>query len=167
MKILVINSGSSSIKYKLFHMPGEKVIGRGSIEHIGEPGSKVHDHYSGLKLILDEVDGVSVIGHRVVHGAEEFRKPVIISPHVIKKIRQCVAIAPLHNPANLAGILACKKLLPDVAQVAVFDTAFHQTIPSYAYIYGLPYKYYTRYGIRRYGFHGTSHEYVAHDLSLG
>lgn len=160
-KILVINSGSSSIKYKLFSMPNERLIQKGAIEHIGEKGSKVKDHYSGLKIILTKINSVSAVGHRVVHGAEKFRRPVIIDGPVIKKIRECCAIAPLHNPENLAGILACKKLLPGTKQVAVFDTAFHQTIPSYAYIYGLPYEYYKRFGIRKYGFHGTSHEYVS------
>lgn len=165
MKILVINSGSSSIKYKLFKMPGGKLISKGLIEHIGEEGSGVQNHAQGLKIILNQVDGVSAIGHRVVHGAEEFKRPVIVDERVARKIKQCCAIAPLHNPANLAGIMACKKLLPGVKQVAVFDTAFHQTIPDYAYIYGLPYEYYTKYGIRKYGFHGTSHEYVAHEAA--
>ncbi|MDD5431875.1 MAG: acetate kinase [Candidatus Omnitrophica bacterium] len=161
MRILVINSGSSSIKYKLFDMPKEKLISKGLIEHIGEKGSNVRDHYTGLKTIFDKIDGVSVIGHRVVHGAEKFRKPVLVDNVVIRKIRQCSEIAPLHNPANLAGIMACKKLLPGIPQVAVFDTAFHQTLPEYAYVYGLPYNYYKRFGIRKYGFHGTSHEYVS------
>jgi acetate kinase len=165
MKILVINSGSSSIKYKLFLMPQHRLVSKGLIEHIGEKGSQIQDHYSGLQLILKKVDGVSAVGHRVVHGAEEFRKPVIIDNHVIRKIRQCCQLAPLHNPANLTGILACKKLLPGVKQVAVFDTAFHQTIPDYAHIYGLPYQYYKKFGIRKYGFHGTSHEYVAHEAA--
>jgi len=146
-------------------MPGEKVISKGIIEHIGEKGSAVQDHYSGLKIILNKVDGVSAVGHRVVHGAEAFHKPVLINEAVIRDIRRCSAIAPLHNPANLAGILACKKLLPGTKQVAVFDTAFHQTIPDYAYIYGLPFEYYTKLGIRKYGFHGTSHEYVAHEAA--
>ena len=146
-------------------MPGEKIISKGIIEHIGEKGSLIHDHYTGLKIILNKIDGVSAVGHRVVHGAEEFRRPALINEAVIKKIRQCCAIAPLHNPANLAGIIACKKLLPGTKQVAVFDTAFHQTIPDYAYLYGLPFDYYTKFGIRKYGFHGTSHEYVAHEAS--
>jgi len=165
MKILVINSGSSSIKYKLFRMPREKLISKGLIEHITEKGPCVHDHYSGLKIILGQVEEVEAIGHRVVHGAEEFKKPVLIDNKVISKIKECSSIAPLHNPANLSGILACKKLLPGVKQVAVFDTAFHQTIPDYAYIYGLPYEYYQKFGIRKYGFHGTSHEYVAHEAA--
>lgn len=142
-------------------MPGERKIQKGIIEHIAEKGSAIQDHYSGLKIILRNIDGVAVVGHRVVHGAERFREPVLINNSVIKKIRECSAIAPLHNPANLAGILACKKLLPGIKQVAVFDTAFHQTLPDYAYIYGLPYEYYRKFGIRKYGFHGTSHEYVA------
>jgi acetate kinase len=161
MRILVINCGSSSIKYKLFDMPKESLISKGLIEHIGEKGSKIKNHYSGLKLILKEVSSVSAIGHRVVHGQEMFKRPVLIDKAVVQKIKQCCSIAPLHNPANLAGILACKKLLPGLKQVAVFDTAFHQTLPDYAYIYGIPYGYYKRFGIRKYGFHGTSHEYVA------
>ncbi|MFA4888995.1 MAG: acetate kinase [Candidatus Omnitrophota bacterium] len=165
MKVLVINCGSSSIKYKLFAMPGERELVRGNIEHIAEPGSKVRDHFSGLKIILQKIGMVSAVGHRVVHGAEEFRKPVLVDKAVIRKIRACCQIAPLHNPANLAGINACNKLLPGVKQAAVFDTAFHQTLPEYAYVYGLPYEYYKRFGIRKYGFHGTSHEYVAHEAA--
>jgi acetate kinase len=161
MKILVINSGSSSIKYKLFDMPSERLVSKGMIERIGEEGSRIKDHYTGLEVILKRIDPVSAVGHRVVHGAQKFRKPVLINTSVIRKIRQCCAIAPLHNPANLEGILACKKLLPGIRQAAVFDTAFHQTLPDYAYTYGLPYEYYKRFGIRKYGFHGTSHEYVA------
>lgn len=161
MKILVINCGSSSIKYKLFEMPKKKLLSKGAIEHIGEQGSAVQDHYTGLKQILKKVDGVSCVGHRVVHGAEKFKRPVVINKEVIKDIKMCCVIAPLHNPANLAGILACKKLLPGVKQVAVFDTAFHQTLPKHAYIYGLPFDFYKSMKIRKYGFHGTSHEYVA------
>jgi acetate kinase len=161
MRILVINCGSSSIKYKLFAMPGEHDITKGIIEHIGELGSKIKDHYTGLAIVLGRVKRVDLVGHRVVHGAEEFKKPVLINTSVIREIKQCCELAPIHNPANLAGILACKKLLPGVAQIAVFDTAFHQTLPDYAYIYGLPYEYYQRFGIRKYGFHGTSHQYVA------
>jgi acetate kinase len=165
MRILVINSGSSSIKYKLFTMPRASVASKGMIEHIGEEQSEVPDHFTGLKRILQQVTGIDAVGHRVVHGAEAFRQPVVVDPGVIRKIRQCSSIAPLHNPANLAGITACKKLLPGVVQVAVFDTAFHQTIPNYAYMYGLPYEYYSRYHIRKYGFHGTSHEYVANEAA--
>ena len=165
MKILVINSGSSSIKYKLFDMPQEHLISKGALEHIGEKGSKVPDHYSGLKTILGKVDAVWAVGHRVVHGAEKFEKPAVVNQKVINGIKECCAIAPLHNPANLSGILACQKLLPGVKQVAVFDTAFHQSIPVHAYIYGLPYDYYQRLRVRKYGFHGTSHEYVAAEAS--
>ena len=165
MKILVINSGSSSIKYKLFVMPKEKLLAKGIIEHIGEKGSNVGNHYAGLKLILNKVNSIDAIGHRVVHGAESFKKPVLINNSVIKKIKQCCAIAPLHNPANLAGIIVCARLLPGVKQAAVFDTAFHQSIPEYAYIYGLPYEFYSKFCIRKYGFHGTSHEYVAHEAA--
>ncbi len=165
MKILVINCGSSSIKYKLFLMPQHRLISKGLIEHIGEKGSSIKDHYSGLKIILEKVDGVDAVGHRVVHGAEEFRKPVLIDNHVIRKIRQCSSLAPLHNPANLTGILACKKLLRGVKQIAIFDTAFHQSLPDYAYIYGLPYQYYKKFGMRKYGFHGSSHQYVAHEAA--
>jgi acetate kinase len=165
MKILVINSGSSSIKYKLFRMPNKKLLSKGAIEHIAEKGSEVKDHYSGLKLILNKINSVDAVGHRVVHGAERFKKPILVDKSVVRKIKQCSAIAPLHNPANLAGIMACAKLIPGVKQVAVFDTAFHQSIPDYAYIYGLPYEFYTKLGIRKYGFHGTSHEYVAHEAA--
>ncbi|MDP2905101.1 MAG: acetate kinase [Candidatus Omnitrophota bacterium] len=160
-KILVINSGSSSIKYKLFAMPAGIEISGGVIERIGEKGSAVPDHHAGLKIILEKHNSVSAVGHRVVHGAEKFQRPVLIDQAVIREIKKCSSIAPLHNPANLMGILACKKLLPGVPQVAVFDTAFHHTLADYAYTYGLPYEYYKKYGIRKYGFHGTSHEYVA------
>ena len=165
MRILVINCGSSSIKYKLFFMPKGRLISGGLIEHIGENGSKIKGHYSALKIILKNIKAISAIGHRVVHGAEKFKEPVVINQAVIRKIRQCSSIAPLHNPANLSGILSCQKLLPQVTQIAVFDTAFYQTLPDYAYIYGLPYAYYKRLGIRKYGFHGTSHKYVAHEAS--
>jgi acetate kinase len=165
MKVLVINSGSSSIKYKLFDMPSERLVNKGAIEHIGEDGSRFSNHYLGLKIILQEINLVDAVGHRVVHGAEDFNKPTLVNPRVIKGIKKCSAIAPLHNPANLSGILACQKLLPGVKQVVVFDTAFHQTIPEYAFIYGLPYDYYQKLRVRRYGFHGTSHEYVAAEAS--
>jgi len=161
MQVLVINSGSSSIKYSLFQMPQEKILSRGIIEHIGEKASRIKDHYTGLKIILEKIESVSCAGHRVVHGGERFKYPVRITKAVIADIKECAKLAPLHNPANLMGILACEKLLPGVPQVAVFDTAFHQTLKDYVYIYGLPYKFYQRFGIRKYGFHGTSHEYVA------
>ena len=171
MKILVINSGSSSIKYKLFSVNGggqshELMIKKGAIEHIGEEGSTCPDHYSGLKKILSQIDQVDVVGHRVVHGGEKFKQPVCIDAAVIRKIKQCCDLAPLHNPANLTGILACKKLMPDIPQIAVFDTAFHQSIPSHVYTYGLPYRYYQKYGIRKYGFHGTSHDYVSQEAAV-
>lgn len=161
MRILVINCGSSSVKYKLFDMPKEEEITRGIIEHIGEKGSKIQDHYTGIKIILGKIKNIEAIGHRVVHGGEEFRKPALINALAVRKIKDSCALAPLHNPANLSGILACKRLLAGIRQVAVFDTAFHQTLPVYAYIYGLPYRYYKSLGIRKYGFHGTSHQYVA------
>ncbi|MBU1090599.1 MAG: acetate kinase [Candidatus Omnitrophica bacterium] len=165
MRVLIINSGSSSIKYKFFDMPKEVIISKGSIEHISEKQSTIKDHYSGIQIVLGKIRKVDALGHRVVHGAGEFKKPALINRAVIAKIKQCSSIAPLHNPANLAGILACKRLLPGVEQVAVFDTAFHQTMPDYAYIYGLPFEYYKRLGIRKYGFHGTSHEYVASEAA--
>jgi acetate kinase len=160
-KILVINSGSSSIKYRVFSMPSEQSLLKGLVEHIGEEGSGIADHFSGLKTILKGLPPVDAVGHRVVHGGENFKKPVVIDNQAIKKIRQCSSIAPLHNPANLAGIIACRKLLPGIKQTAVFDTAFHQTLPDYAYMYGLPYEYYRKLGIRKYGFHGTSHAFVS------
>ncbi|MCM8791975.1 MAG: acetate kinase [Candidatus Omnitrophica bacterium] len=169
MKILIINCGSSSIKYKLFKVKKkhkEEVLDSGLVEHIGEKDSLIKDHYTGLKTILERIEEkVDAVGHRVVHGGEEFKEPVIINRRIIMAIKKYCRFAPLHNPANLAGILAIKKLLPRVKQVAVFDTAFHQSIPEYAYIYGLPYHYYKKYGIRRYGFHGTSHNYVTEEAS--
>ena len=146
-------------------MPSEAIFSKGVIEHIGEEGSTVKNHYAGLKLILKRLDQIDAVGHRVVHGAEKFKQPVLIDENVIKGISKCSSIAPLHNPANLSGIKACAKLLTGVKQVAVFDTAFHQSIPDYAYIYGLPYEYYQKLGIRKYGFHGTSHQYVAHEAA--
>lgn len=168
MKILVINCGSSSIKYKLFEIPQifkEKVNLEGLVENIGEKGVLITDHYTGLKKILENIEAVDGVGHRVVHGGEEIKKPTLIDTKVIRKIKQFARFAPLHNPANLSGILAVKKLLPQVLQVAVFDTAFFYTLPDYAFIYALPYFYYKKYSIRRYGFHGTSHAYVAIEAS--
>ena len=170
IKILTINCGSSSIKYDLYAFPKEKLMAGGLIENIGEPNSPVSTHTEGMKLVFDKllgsgvishIDEVKAVGHRVVHGAEEFRQPHIIDNKVIKKIKECVSIAPLHNPANLEGIKAAMRTLPNVMHVAVFDTAFHQTIPDYAYMYAIPVKYYKKYRIRKYGFHGTSHQYVA------
>jgi len=164
-KILIINCGSSSIKYKLFLMPQEKVLAQGLIEKIGEAKSQVINHHQGVGLVLSKVDGVDGIGHRVVHGGEKFKEPAIIDRNTINSIRHCIGLAPLHNPANLEGILACRKLLPAVPQVAVFDTAFYQSLPEQSYIYALPYEYYQKLRVRRYGFHGTSHEYVAHEAA--
>ncbi len=187
MKILVINSGSSSIKYQLFQMPEEKVIAKGLLERIGEEKSlfiqksitgevqserSVADHETGIDFIIgmltdrnngvvsciEEIDGV---GHRVVHGGEEFNESVMVNDDVMKKIAKYSDLAPLHNPPNLIGIRACKKSLPKAIQVACFDTAFHHSIPKEAFIYAIPYELYQRYGIRKYGFHGTSHKYVS------
>ena len=164
-KVLVINCGSSSIKYKLFIMPKARLVAQGLIERIGERGSKISNHHQGVELVLSQTDGIDVVGHRVVHGGEKFKEPALINEQTIKNIRDCIKLAPLHNPANLEGILACKRLLPNVPQVAVFDTAFYQALPDYAYIYAIPYEYYQKLRIRRYGFHGTSHEYVAHEAA--
>lgn len=188
MKVLVLNCGSSSIKYKLYDMNGQKELASGGIEKIGLPdsflkftlsdGSKqvitqeIKEHTAGIELILKtltdakygdikSLDQIDAVGHRVVHGGDKFCSSVVINQEVINKIEECVDLAPLHNPANLKGIFAIQKILPKVPQVAVFDTSFHQTMPSYAYIYALPYDYYEKYGVRRYGFHGTSHRYVA------
>lgn len=188
MKVLVLNCGSSSIKYKLYDMNGKKELASGGIEKIGLPdsflkftlsdGSKqvitqeIKEHTAGIELILKtltdakygaikSLDQIDAVGHRVVHGGDKFCSSVVINQEVIDKIEECVDLAPLHNPANLKGIFAIQKILPKVPQVAVFDTSFHQTMPSYAYMYALSYDYYEKYGVRRYGFHGTSHRYVA------
>lgn len=165
MRILVINCGSSSIKYKFFKMPKGEVICTGLLEHIAEKGSRFSSHLSGIRSILEGIHNIEAVGHRVVHGFEKFKEPALIDRRVIHKIRQCSELAPLHNPANLDGILACKKLLPSIRQVAVFDTAFYHSLPKHAYIYGLPYEYYRKMGVRKYGFHGTSHEYVAYEAA--
>ena len=180
MKILVINCGSSSIKYELVNLKSylsadrkSEVIVRGIIEKIG---IDIKSHEVGLEIILDRLmqppDAVvqnkkelAAVGHRVVHGGEKFKRAVLIDEKIIKSIRSHFELAPLHNPPNLMGIEAAKKLLPDIPQVAVFDTAFHQTMPASAYLYALPYRFYEQYGIRRYGFHGTSHKYVALEAS--
>lgn len=166
MKILVINSGSSSIKYKLFEMPSGEVLNSGLVERIGEKDSGIKNHQQGLEAIILKIGhGVDAVGHRVVHGAEYFKNPTVVDRKVIAKIRQCSKLAPLHNPPNLEGILACQKLLPGIKQVAVFDTAFYQTLTKEVYTYALPYDYYKKYGIRKYGFHGTSHSYVAKEAA--
>lgn len=188
MKILVLNSGSSSLKYKLIDSCSKKVLAEGGVEKIGLPdsflkfkladGSKetvtvsMPDHKEAVKqvfkVLTDPAKGVigslkeiGAVGHRVVHGMEYFNKSVLITPEVIDKVKECYPVAPLHNPANIVGIEAILELLPGVPQVAVFDTAFHQTMPAKAYMYALPYEDYEKYGIRRYGFHGTSHRYVS------
>ncbi|HAK40777.1 MAG TPA: acetate kinase [Synergistales bacterium] len=189
MKVLVLNCGSSSLKYQLFDMTSEEVLAKGLVERIGIDGSRVKhektgveplkfdipipNHKVGIKVVLDtlldgdqgvirNLDELRAVGHRVVHGGEKFARSVIVTPEVLDVIEECVPLAPLHNPANLMGIKAMMEVLPDVPQVAVFDTAFHQTMPDYAYIYGLPFHYYEKQRVRRYGFHGTSHFYVAY-----
>jgi len=188
MKILVLNCGSSSIKYKLFEMKTEAVLAQGGIEKIGLKGSflklvlpdgkkvilegEILEHKTGIEYILgvitckkygciQSLSEIDAVGHRVVHGGEAFNSSVLITDEVIKKIDECVDLAPLHNPSNLNGIHAVNELMPDVPQVGVFDTAFHQTMPPHAYMYGIPYSLYEKYAIRRYGFHGTSHRYVS------
>lgn len=188
MKILVLNCGSSSVKYKLIDTADEKTLAEGGVEKIGlddgflkfkKPDGEKEilklgntDHKGAVKAVLDlltsEKDGViksydeiDAVGHRVVHGGEKFNKSVLITPEVIEKVKECYDIAPLHNPANITGIEAIEAVLPKVPQVAVFDTAFHQTMEPKAFMYPLPYKYYKEDGVRRYGFHGTSHRYVS------
>ena len=188
MKILVLNCGSSSIKYKLFEMATKEILAQGGIEKIGLPGSflkltlpdgekkiiekDVPEHTTGVQFIFDTLTGaeygavkslheINAVGHRVVHGGTKFSGSVLITDDVIAAVEECCDLGPLHNPANLKGIYAVKQLLPEVPQVAVFDTAFHQTMPDYAYMYPIPYEYFEKYSIRRYGFHGTSHRYVS------
>ena len=188
MKVLVLNCGSSSIKYKLFDMTDHSVMAQGGIEKIGlkdsfikvklPNGEKVTieedfpEHTRGIEFIFDlltkgpyavigSISEIDAVGHRVVHGGEKFNASVLIDDKVISQIVECSDLAPLHNPANLLGINAVSKVAPNMPQVAVFDTAFHQTMPSKAYMYAVPYEYYEKYGVRRYGFHGTSHRYVS------
>lgn len=188
MKVLVINSGSSSIKYQLLDMDQTVVLAKGIIEKIGMQGSflknirsdgdevkligEIVDHQAGIEYMLGvlisanhgslkSLDELDAVGHRVVHGGETFKRSVLISDQVIRKIEEVADLAPLHNPPNLKGIYAVKELMPHLPQVCVFDTAFHQTMPDYAYMYAIPYSLYKKYGLRRYGFHGTSHKYVA------
>ncbi|OUO95027.1 acetate kinase [Cloacibacillus sp. An23] len=189
MKILVLNCGSSSLKYQLIDMDGEKVLAKGLVERIGIEGSRIKhtktgldavtrevpfpDHSAAIKYVLDilvdpefgvlkSLDELGATGHRIVHGGEKFTKSVLVTPEVVKGIEEVIPLAPLHNPANLMGLKAVMDVLPDKPNVVVFDTAFHQTMPPKAYIYGIPYEYYEKDRIRRYGFHGTSHGYVAH-----
>ena len=188
MNILVINCGSSSLKFQLIDSETEKCIAKGLCERIGIEGSRITytpdggekeqtvtpmpDHTEAIRLVLEaltnektgvvkSLDEIGAVGHRIVHGGEKFAASTIITDDVMKAIEECNDLAPLHNPANLIGINACKKLMPATPMVAVFDTAFHQTMPEEAYMYGLPYEYYEKYKIRRYGFHGTSHSYVS------
>ena len=189
MKVLVLNCGSSSLKYQLIDMSNEAVLCVGLVERIGIDGSilkqekdgvegkyiveqPMKNHEDAIKLVLDavldptyggvkEMNEIEAVGHRVVHGGEKFASSVVITEDVENAIKECIDLAPLHNPANIMGIDACKAILPGVPMVAVFDTAFHQTMPKKSYLYGLPHELYTKYGVRRYGFHGTSHNYVS------
>ncbi|MBR6128862.1 MAG: acetate kinase [Bacteroidaceae bacterium] len=187
MKILVLNCGSSSIKYALYNMDDQSVITSGGIEKIGLPDSfitvklngekhkwehPIKEHTAGVQFIfevltsgeyavLGSLEELDAVGHRMVHGGEKFNKSVRLTPEVMEAFAECNDLAPLHNPANIKGVNAVTALLPDIPQVGVFDTAFHQTMPDYAYMYALPYNLYKEYGVRRYGFHGTSHRYVS------
>ncbi len=188
MKVLVLNCGSSSLKYQLFSMTNEDVLAKGLVERIGIEGSRIKhsktgmdavtinatipNHKVAIRMVLDalldashgviaSLDELKAVGHRVVHGGEKFAGSVLINHEVIAALQECVPLAPLHNPANLMGIEAMTDVLPNIPQVGVFDTAFHQTMPSHAYMYGVPYHYYEKYRVRRYGFHGTSHYYVS------
>lgn len=188
MNILVINCGSSSLKFQLINSDSEQCIAKGLCERIGIDGSMITytpaggekektvtpmpDHTEAIRLVLEaltnektgvvkSLDEIGAVGHRVVHGGEKFAESVILTDEVLAAVEECNDLAPLHNPANLIGIDACKKLMPNTPMVGVFDTAFHQTMPEEAYLYGIPYEYYQKYKIRRYGFHGTSHSYVS------
>lgn len=188
MKILVINCGSSSLKFQLIDSEDESVLAKGLCERIGMEGSRLvytkagndklviesamPEHTNAVQLVIEtltdkdngvikSLNDVDAVGHRIVHGGEKFSKSVLIDDEVIKSIEECNDLAPLHNPANLTGIRACKELMPDTKMVAVFDTAFHQTMPAKAFLYGIPYEYYEKYKVRRYGFHGTSHSFVS------
>ena len=187
MKVLVINCGSSSLKYQLIDSETEQVLAKGLCERIGIDGALTHKptgktpvkiqtamptHTVAVGLVLAQLtdaengviaslDEIGAVGHRVVHGGEKFASSVVINDEVIAQVEACNDLAPLHNPANIIGINACKELMPNVPMVGVFDTAFHQTMPKEAYLYGLPYEYYEKYGVRRYGFHGTSHSFVS------
>lgn len=192
MNVLVINCGSSSLKYQILDMENETLLCKGLVERIGMDGSVIthekigmdkvkkevpmKDHKDAIKQVLDAVQNaeygvvssmadIGAVGHRVVHAGEKFAESVLIDEKVIAALEECVELAPLHNTPNLYGIAACQELMPDTPMVAVFDTAFHQTMPPESYIYAIPYEYYEKYGIRRYGFHGTSHKYVAERAS--
>ena len=187
MKVLVINAGSSSLKYQLLDMTSEDVIAKGLIERIGIDGKITHkpaakepyqadiimnDHQAAIKVLIDTLTNkdhgvissmseIDAVGHRVVHAGEYFDDSVLVTESVLEKLESCFELAPLHNPPNILGIRACAEIMPGVPQVAVFDTAFHQTMPKEAYLYAVPYEYYEKYKVRKYGFHGTSHKYVA------
>ena len=188
MKVLVINCGSSSLKFQLIDSESERCLAKGLCERIGIEGSMITyapedgekektvtpmpDHTEAIRLVLEaltnpdtgvvgSLDEIGAVGHRVVHGGEKFSESVVINDEVLAAVEECNDLAPLHNPANLIGINACRKLMPRTPMVGVFDTAFHQTMPEEAYMYGLPYEYYQKYKVRRYGFHGTSHSYVS------
>ncbi|MGO1367876.1 MAG: acetate/propionate family kinase [Senegalia sp. (in: firmicutes)] len=188
MKVLVINCGSSSLKYQLIDMKNEEVLAKGLAERIGIEGARVkhepsgkekvliekpmNDHKKAIEIVLNalvdenhgainSMDEINAVGHRVVHGGEKFSESVIIDENVLHAIEECSELAPLHNPPNIMGIKACQELMPNTPMVAVFDTAFHQTMPKSSYIYPIPYEMYEKHGVRRYGFHGTSHKYVA------
>jgi len=193
MKILVINAGSSSLKYQLIDMTNESVLAKGLCERIGIPGSNLQhtnvgldkkvviespmkDHADAIKLVIDalvsadhgvikSMEEIGAVGHRVVHGAEYFADSCVIDASVKKALEMCTPLAPLHNPPNIIGIEACEKIMPGITQVAVFDTAFHQTMPAKAFMYGLPYKFYEEQKVRKYGFHGTSHKFVAKEAA--
>ena len=191
MKVLVLNCGSSSLKYQLIDMETEKVMAKGLCERIGIEGSRLkhqpdgkdavifddyqENHAVSVKMVLDALTNpehgvvksmseINAVGHRVVHGGEYFAGSVIITDEVKEALEKCCDLAPLHNPANLIGIAACEEIMPGVPQVGVFDTAFHQTMPERAYLYALPYEYYEKYKVRRYGFHGTSHRFVSEEV---
>ena len=187
MNVLVINCGSSSLKYQLINSDSEEVLAKGLCERIGIDGRLVYQkegmdkeiteapmptHKEAIQMVLDalhnpksgavkDLSEIDAVGHRVVHGGEKFAKSVVLTEEVLAKVEECNELAPLHNPANLIGIRACQDLMPNVPMVGVFDTAFHQTMPRKAFLYGLPYEYYEKYKVRRYGFHGTSHSYVS------
>ena len=191
MKILVLNCGSSSLKYQLINMETEEVLASGKYERIGEDEAFITHKVNGQKIeikhpaktheeavdftlkqlinpeykVIDSLDEISAIGHRLVHGGEKINKSVIITDEVVEVLKECIDLAPLHNPAGIIGIEACKKVMPGKPMVGVFDTAFHQTMPKERYIYPIPYEYYKKYGIRKYGFHGTSHMYVSQRLA--
>ena len=191
MNVLVINCGSSSLKYQLIDSESEKVLAKGLCERIGIDGRLTYQkagldkeiteapmptHKEAIKMVLDALTNdktgaikslaeVGAVGHRMVHGGEKFTSSAVIDDEMIKAVESCNDLAPLHNPANLIGVNACKELMPDVPMVGVFDTAFHQTMPKEAYLYGLPYEYYEKYGVRRYGFHGTSHSFVSKEAA--